>query len=85
MRWTGASERTVKNWFAGTKGPSGDHLIVLVRYSDAVLDGFLQLAGRQQVVLGQELAQARNKVRDILSLLDELAPNSERPKNGKPE
>jgi hypothetical protein len=34
MRWTGASESTVKNWFAGTKGPSGEHLVTLVRHSD---------------------------------------------------
>ena len=26
MQWTGASERTIKNWFAGTRGPSGEHL-----------------------------------------------------------
>jgi hypothetical protein len=33
MRWTGVSERTVENWFAGTNGPRGEHLLVLVRYS----------------------------------------------------
>ena len=37
MRWTGASERTVKYWFAGERGPSGDHLVSLARHSDAVL------------------------------------------------
>ena len=47
MRWTGASERTVKYWFAGTGGPSGEHLIALARHSDAVLAVILQLAGRQ--------------------------------------
>ena len=26
MGWTGAGERTVKNWLAGVSGPSGDHL-----------------------------------------------------------
>ena len=26
MRWTGASERTVKYWFAGTSGPNGERL-----------------------------------------------------------
>ncbi len=46
MRWTGASERTVKYWFAGERGPSGDHLIALVRHSDAVLYVVLALAGR---------------------------------------
>ena len=34
MRWTGASERTVKYWIAGERGPSGEHLIALARNSD---------------------------------------------------
>lgn len=46
MRWTGASERTVKYWFAGERGPSGDHLIALARNSDVVLYVFLALADR---------------------------------------
>jgi len=49
MRWTGASERTVKYWLAGERGPSGDHLIALVRHSDAVLFMLLALAGRHVV------------------------------------
>ena len=46
MRWTGASERTVKYWFAGERGPSGAHLIALVRHSDMVFHVVLQLADR---------------------------------------
>jgi hypothetical protein len=49
MRWTGASERTVKYWFSGERGPSGDHLIALARHSDAALCGVLALAGRHIV------------------------------------
>ena len=49
-RWTGAGERTVKNWLAGTSGPSGQHLVDLIRHSDDVLTVLLILAGRQQVV-----------------------------------
>jgi len=49
MRWTGASERTVKYWLAGERGPSGDHLIALARHSDAVLFMLLALAGRHVV------------------------------------
>lgn len=49
MRWTGASQRTVKYWLAGERGPSGDHLIALARHSDAVLLVLLTLAGRQLV------------------------------------
>ena len=29
MKWTGAGERTVKNWLAGDNGPSGQHLVEL--------------------------------------------------------
>ena len=27
MKWTGASERAVKGWLSGERGPSGEHLI----------------------------------------------------------
>ena len=46
MRWTGASERTVKYWLSGERGPSGEHLIALAQHSDAVLLVVLTLAGR---------------------------------------
>tara|TARA_R110002124_G_C8922216_1_gene511308 strand:+ start:287 stop:601 length:315 start_codon:yes stop_codon:yes gene_type:complete len=35
--WTGANEKTVKNWFSGRYGPSGQHLVALARHSDEVL------------------------------------------------
>jgi hypothetical protein len=44
--WTGASERTVKNWFQAKKGPSGLHLVLLAAHSDAVLEGILKMARR---------------------------------------
>lgn len=47
MRWTEASERTAKGWLAGTSGPSGEHLLILIRNSDAVLERVLALAGRR--------------------------------------
>jgi len=46
MRWTGASERTVKYWFAGERGPSGEHLIALARHSDVVFHLILMLTDR---------------------------------------
>lgn len=42
-RWTGASERAVKNWLAGTAGPSGDHLLAILHHSDIALQ--MMLAG----------------------------------------
>jgi len=47
VRWTGASDRTVKHWLAGTHGPSGEHLVALVRNSDAVLNAFMLMANRR--------------------------------------
>ena len=47
MRWTGASERAVKYWLAGERGPSGVHLIALARHSDIVFHMVLMLANRQ--------------------------------------
>ena len=35
--WTDASERTAKHWLAGSHGPSGLHLIELMRHSDHAL------------------------------------------------
>ena len=46
MRWTGASERTVKYWFAGERGPSGEYLVSVARHSDAVLVLLLTMADR---------------------------------------
>lgn len=46
MRWTGASERTAKYWLSGERGPSGEHLILLVQHSDAVLVTILTMAER---------------------------------------
>src|SRR3954464_12210791 len=49
-RWTGASERTVKNWVSGRRVPSGQHLIALVGKSDALLERILVSAGRGSVI-----------------------------------
>jgi hypothetical protein len=51
MRWTGASERTVKYWLAGAGGPSGEHLIALARHSDTVLQMILRLADHRRAKL----------------------------------
>lgn len=66
MRWTGASERTVKYWFAGTKGPNGVHLIALARHSDMILDLFLQQAGRRRYARAPRLMEAHDKLGELL-------------------
>jgi hypothetical protein len=47
MGWTGASERAVKIWLAGSSGPRGDHLIALMRNSDRLFREVIELTGRK--------------------------------------
>jgi hypothetical protein len=75
MRWTGASERTVKNWFAGSTGPSGQHLLALARHSDEVLAAFLTLAGRQKIAAAIKLIDLRNSIAQVLEEIDLLIEN----------
>jgi len=72
MSWTGASERTVKNWFAGTSGPSGEHLVAVVRHSDAVFTVFMILSGREQVVAAKKLVDARDALIAMLEIIIDL-------------
>jgi len=70
MRWTGASERTAKNWIAGSHGPSGEHLISLMRHSDEVLAGILSLAGRGEAIAAVRLVEVRGRLKTALQLID---------------
>jgi hypothetical protein len=72
MRWTGAGERTAKNWLAGTRGPTGEHLLSLVRNSNAVLEAFLRLAGRESSWATLSLHEARTRFVEMLRNFDEL-------------
>jgi len=72
MGWTGAGERTVKNWLAGQSGPSGRHLIELMRNSQGVLQVVLVLAGRRQTAFLQHLADVRNQLIDTAERIDRL-------------
>jgi pyocin large subunit-like protein len=70
MRWTGANERTVKNWLAARRGPRGEHLIRLMHHSDTTLEVVLRLAGREQVVAGKTLLEARKVLAKMLQQID---------------
>jgi len=69
MRWTGASERTVKHWFAGSRGPGGLHLVCLIRNSEAVFQCFLNLSGRQSSIAAYNVREARKMLSDALMAL----------------
>jgi|SRR5271163_2723971 len=71
-RWTGAGERTVKNWLVGVSGPSGQHLVDLIRNSDEVLETLLLLADRPQIAAAGKVFVARNKLAQTVQQIDEL-------------
>jgi hypothetical protein len=70
-RWTGAHDRTVKNWLSGFAGPSSTHLVRLMRSSDIVFDAVLKLAGRDSVPTQIDVAEARDLLKRAALLLDE--------------
>lgn len=73
MRWTGASERSVKHWFAGAHAPRGGHLVALMRHSNAVLTRILEAAGRRDILLALEVATLRSRLEALLALLDRFS------------
>src|SRR5258708_2148041 len=72
MRWTGAGERSAKNWLGGTPGPTGEHLLSLVPNSHAVLDAVLRLSGRDAVLPQMSLRHQRSGLVKIIENIDEL-------------
>lgn len=72
MRWTCASERTIKNWLDGSHGPSGEHLIEVIRHSDAVYFLVLRLAGREHALAMVRVAELRARLAAALAEIDRL-------------
>lgn len=67
-----ANERGVRNWFEGRNGPSGEHLVMLMRHSPAVAEMVLAVSGRLGLVQTKLVIDARDRVRRILTMLDDL-------------
>lgn len=74
MKWTGASSRSAKYWIAGTRGPDGRHLMLLVKNSDRVLRSVLSLSGRDAYAFSLELSAARAALLRAVAIVDALAP-----------
>jgi hypothetical protein len=72
MRWTGASERSAKNWYTGASGPNGANLVALMRHSNAVYETVLRLARRYDERSGDQADAIRARLTESLSLLQEL-------------
>ena len=72
MAYTGAGERAVKNWFEAKNGPNGENLIELVRHSDEVLEAFLRMSGREEILTAKKLVDARSTLVEMLKTIDQL-------------
>ncbi|WP_293678302.1 hypothetical protein [uncultured Phenylobacterium sp.] len=71
-RLTGANDRTVRNWFEGNNGPSGENLVSLMRHSDAVMDVVLLLSRRGRSARGVALLTLRDKLSDAVAAIDAI-------------
>jgi hypothetical protein len=70
--WTGANERTVKNWFAGRYAPSAHHLVTLAAKSDDVMEVFLSMTCRADLLAAVQLSAVRQEVLVAVDRLHDL-------------
>jgi hypothetical protein len=71
MRWTGANEKTVKNWMAGTHGPAGESLVALAHYSHEVMLALHQMAGCPGSEHNPRINIVRKKLIEALDALEQ--------------
>ncbi|OSI34586.1 hypothetical protein [Bradyrhizobium canariense] len=69
---TKAHERAVKNWFSAKNGPTGRHLVDLVRTSDEVLEAVLRMSGRNDLIVAKKLGDSKQMLLKMLKLIGEL-------------
>jgi hypothetical protein len=77
--WTGANERTVKNWISGRYAPCGRHLVILAQHSDQVLNAILSMADREDLLLAGKVQDLRGKVLELAALIGDPMPKSPSP------
>jgi hypothetical protein len=81
MRWTGANERTAKNWLSGVNGPSGEHLLEIMRHSDLVFERVLELIDRKAVLSHRKLEEVHDALRATAQLLSEMIQSKDLPRS----
>jgi hypothetical protein len=72
MRWTGASDRSARNWMSGSGSPCGYHLLRLARECDAVFEVILDLTSRQEARLGVDLHAAEVAIARAMGAFETL-------------
>lgn len=75
---TDANERAAKNWYEGRNGPSGEFLVLLCRHSDQVLETVLTLCGRSDILAAKKLVDAKSKLQEMLTLIDQIQTGGSR-------
>jgi hypothetical protein len=76
VRWTGASERTAKNWFSGARGPNGPHLVALASHSETVFEALLVMLGREALLTAKKVIEARHRLKELVDLVYSLTEDS---------
>jgi hypothetical protein len=74
--WTGANERTAKNWILGRYAPCGRHLVALAQHSDQVLNAILSMADRQDLLLAQKVEDLRRKMFELAAMMGRPDPDA---------
>jgi hypothetical protein len=72
MRWTGAGDRAAKHWLAGTRGPTGMHLIAIMGHSGPVLEAVMREAGLDQALGRAKLLAIEAQAEAVLRAIREL-------------
>lgn len=70
MAWTGAGERTVKGWLAGSSAPRGIYLEGLLRSSEAIYRLMMLRAGRRPLVARAGLETLREQLMGLVGAID---------------
>jgi hypothetical protein len=84
MRWTGANQRSARNWLSGSHGPSGEHLLHLMQHSDRVFECVLRLSNRRAVLCDDKLSHVRNTLQQTAELLSGIIEEDARRRHKEP-
>lgn len=80
-QWTGARERTIKNWLDGTCGPRGEHLLLLACHSDSVFEAILMLAEREHVVPDTKIRRICDEMTKTVGALKGILDTERKPRS----
>ena len=72
MKWTGANERTAKNWLSGANGPSGQHLVDILKHSDQLVFALAELTGRQELGVVVDIKTLKLVLNRLTASLDRV-------------